>query len=50
MERTAGPVVVVTENDICDIDPTSISRSIVVTGFPVSTKCADELIIHFQRR
>lgn len=50
MERTVGPGVVLTENDICDINPTSISRSIVVTGFLVSTKCAEELIIHFQRK
>ena len=50
MERTAGSVVVRrVEDDICDIDPTSISRSICVTGFPTGTK-SEALIIHFQRK
>ena len=37
------------EDDICDIDPRIISRSICVTGFPMGTK-SENLIIHFQRK
>ena len=49
-ERTAGAVVVQrVEDDIWDVNPTSISQSICVTGFPTGTKSAD-LLIHFQRK
>ena len=49
-ERTAGSVAGQREEDeICDIDPTSISRSICVAGFPTGTK-SEDLIIHFQRK
>ena len=49
-ERTAaGSVVVRTFDKSCDINPTSISRSINVTGFQTTTT-PEDLIIHFQRK
>ena len=50
-ERTAGSVVVQrVEDDICDIDPTSISGSICVTVFPTGTKSEGLISVHFQRK
>ena len=48
VKRTAGTVVVQVENGI-EIDTTSVSRSIYVTGFEATTK-PDDLIIYFQRK
>ena len=49
-ERTgAGSVVVRTFDESCDINPTSFSRSVHVTGFQASTT-PEDLIIHFQRK
>lgn len=48
-QRMVGSVVVRVLEDICDVDPTSISRSIFVTGFKTTIK-SEDLIIHFQRR
>ena len=48
-ERTAVSVVVGVEEEICDINPASVSRSIFVTGFQTTTK-SEDLIIHFQRK
>ena len=49
-ERTAaGSVVVRTFDKSCDINPTSISRSILVTDFQATTT-PEDLIIHFQRK
>ena len=45
----AGSVVLRTFDEICDINPTSFSRSIHVTGFQASTT-PEDLIIHFHRR
>lgn len=47
--KIAGSVVLQVEGDISEIDWTSISRSVIVSGFPAHTKLED-LIIHFQRR
>ena len=47
--NAAGSVVVRTFDEICDIIPTSISRSVLVTGFQASTT-PEDLIIHFQRK
>ncbi|XP_078367163.1 uncharacterized protein LOC144651144, partial [Oculina patagonica] len=47
-ERSAGTVVSRVENDF-HIDPTSVSRSIFVTGFQATTK-SEDLLIHFQRK
>ena len=47
--RIAGSEVVRVKGDISEIDWTSISRSVVVTGFRAHTT-PEELIIHFQRR
>lgn len=46
--KIAGSVVVRVEGNISEIDWTSISRSVIATGFPAHTKSGD-LIIHFQR-
>ena len=48
-KRMAGSVVVRVEEDIKDINPTSIPRSVCVTGFEKGTK-SEDLIIHFQRK
>ena len=49
-ERTAaGSVAVRTFDESCDINPTSFSRTIHVTGFQASTT-PEDLIIHFQRK
>ena len=48
VERTAGTEVIRVEGDI-QIDATSVSRSIFVTGFQATTK-PDKLIIYFQRK
>lgn len=48
-EKIAGSVVVRVKGDISEIDWTSISRSVFVTGFRAHTT-PEELIIHFQRR
>lgn len=47
-EGSAGTVVSRLEDDI-HIDPTSVSRSIFVTGF-LATPKPEEVIIHFQRK
>lgn len=47
--KIAGSVVVRVEGNISEIDWTSISRSVIVTGFPAHTK-SEDLIIHFQRQ
>ena len=49
-ERMAGSIVVRVEDDIKNIDPKSISRSVIVTGFQEGTKSELDLIIHFQRK
>ena len=48
-EKIAGSVVVLVKGDISEIDWTSISRSVFVTGFRAHTT-PEDLIIHFQRR
>ena len=49
-ERIApGSVVVRAFDEICVINPTSFSRTILVTGFQASTT-PEDLIIHFQRK
>ena len=45
----SSSIIVRKEEDIGDIDPTSISRSVLVTGFNPATK-SEDLIIHFQRK
>lgn len=45
----ASSIIVRKEEDIGDIDPMSISRSVFVTGFKPATK-SEDLIIHFQRK
>ncbi len=47
-EGSSGTVVSRVEDDI-HVDPTSVSRSIYVTGFHATAK-AEELIIHFQKK
>ncbi|KAL9974241.1 hypothetical protein ACROYT_G011256 [Oculina patagonica] len=47
-EGSSGTVVSRVEDDI-HVDPTSVSRSIHVTGFRATTK-SEDLIIHFQRK
>lgn len=49
MASPAGLVVVRLKGDISEIDWTSISRSVFVTGFRAHTT-PEDLIIHFQRR
>lgn len=45
----SSSIIVRKEEDIGDIDPTSISRSVFVTGLNAATK-SEDLIIHFQRK
>lgn len=48
-KKMSSSIIVRKEEDIGDIDPTRISRSVFVTGFNAATK-SEDLIIHFQRK
>lgn len=48
-EKIAFGGVTIQEVDYIHIDPTSVCRSIYVTGFKATPK-PDHLILHFQRR